>query len=153
MPAEMNVTSLYSPQADDDDIATLEKDLLLNMLIVVLLLISGPSFLAQADLAGQTTQTVQGEAVKIFIEDDGDLHLGSLTSAHITLETLPSALQNMVGADSTSVLVHHTATAPAGLVHAVLRAVAQVPRAKPLLALSEPSTLRCEKPGYLEQEG
>ena len=103
MPAEMNVTSVYSPQADDDDIATLEKDLLLNMLIVVLLLIGGPSFLAQADLAGQTAQTAQGEAVKIFIEDDGDLHLGSLTSAHIGLETLPSALQNMVGADSTSV--------------------------------------------------
>ena len=141
MPAEMNTPSLYSPQADDDDMATLEKDLLLNMLIVVLLLIGGPSFLAQADPAGQTTQ---GETVKIFIEDDGDLHLGSPASAHVPMEMLSSALQNMVGADSTSVLVHHTATAPAGLVHAVLRAVAQVPGAKPLLALSEPSTLRCE---------
>ena len=145
MPPEINFSCMYDLQSDDDDIAALEKDLFLNMLVVVLLLIGGPSFLARADLAKETAQTAPHEAVRIFIEDDGDLHLGSLASAHVALETLPRALQNVIGADPTQVLVHHTATTPAGLVHAVLRALEQIPSAKPLLALSDSSTLMCEK--------
>ena len=145
MPAEMTFPGLSSPQADDDDIATLEKDLFLNMLVVLLLLVGGPNFLARADLAKEASQTAQREMVKIFIEDDGDLHLGSLASTHVGLEALTPGVQNMVGAETTPVLIHHTATAQAGLVHAVLRAVAQVPSAKPLLALSDSSALRCEQ--------
>ena len=145
MPAEMTFAGLPSPQADDDDIATLEKDLFLNMLVVLLLLVGGPNFLARADLAKEAAQTVQGEAIKIFIEDDGDLHLGSLASAHVGLEALSPAGQNMGGGETAQVLIHHTATTSAGLVHAVLRAVAQVPSAKPLLALSDSSALRCEQ--------
>lgn len=145
MPPEMKFSHLYSPQSDDDDIATLEKDLFLNMLVVVLLLVGGPSFLTRADPAKETAQTALREAIHVFIEDDGDLHLGSLASAHVALETLPHTVQNVIGAAPSQVLIHHTATTPAGLVHAVLRALEQVPRATPLLALSDSSTLICEK--------
>ena len=146
----MCVSAVLRPHVrSDDDIATMEKDFLLNMMVLLLLLMGEASLITGARVSEVNSQTVPIQSVKIYIEEDGDLHFGSLSSPHVTLEEIGGQLRAAVGArargERLSVLIHYTAKTPAGFVHNVLRVAGRVSGTEPLLALSRYGALPCEE--------
>ncbi len=133
----------------DDDITMMKEDFYLNMLVLLLLLVCGTSVLAATRVLDPGAPRVPTHALKIYIEDDGDLHFGSLSSPHVTTEELEQQLKVATETKATGeplfVLIHHTAQTPAGFVHEVLRVVGQVPGTESLLALSRYGVLPCEE--------
>jgi hypothetical protein len=127
--------SLRSRQYGDAETATLEKDLFLNFVVVILLLVGQQHVIAKVKTAGHGPQGVSERAESIFIRD-GRIHFGSLSSPRITLDDIEKLLreQSVVG-EPLPILIYHTADTPSGFVHEVLVAVGKIPEAEPLLAL------------------
>jgi hypothetical protein len=144
-------TGLRPRGRGDDDITMMEKDFYLNVLVILLLLVGGgvASALAAARTPAPGAPRAPSHTIKIYIEDDGDLHFGSLSSPHVMIKELEQQLKVATKTKATgeplSVLIHHTAQTPAGFVHEVLRAVGQVPGTESLLALSRYGALPCEE--------
>ena len=131
----MRMFSLRSRQYGDAETATLEKDLFLNFVVVILLLVGQQHVVAKAKTAGHGPQGVPERAESIFIRD-GRIHFGSLSSPRITLDDIEKLLREQSSAgEPLPILIYHTADTPSGFVHEVLVAVGKIPEAEPLLAL------------------
>ena len=146
----LSIQTVLRPRGrGDDDITMMEKDFYLNVLVLLLLLVGGASLLTGARVSDSGAPRVPTHALKIYIEDDGDLHFGSLSSPHVTTEELEQQLkvatETKKMGEPLFVLIHHTAQTPAGFVHEVLRIVGRVPGTESLLALSRYGALPCEE--------
>jgi hypothetical protein len=124
-------------------------DMLLNLTFVLLFLVGGHSLLAPVGTAARQEDSVPGQAIEIFIEDDGNLHFGSLTSPHVQVAEVETktraALAAAASPSALPVVVHHTAATLAGQVHAVLRAIQSIAGVRPSLALSRYTALPCRR--------
>jgi len=134
-----------------DPSATQTNDMLLNLTFVLLFLVGGHSLLATVGTAAREENAVPGRSIEIFIDDDGKIHFGSLTSPHVLVSEMEArtraALASTEHRGALLVVVHHTETTPAGQVHAVLRAVQVIPGVRSLLALSRYTALPCRREG------
>ncbi len=145
----MNLAKVQRGTARADASGIQSTDMLLNLTFVLLFLVGGHSLLAPAGTAARQEDSVAGQAIEIFIEDDGSLHFGSLTSPHLRVAEVEArahaALAAAASPRALPVVVHHTAVTPAGQVHAVLRAVQSIPGVRPSLALSRYTALPCRR--------
>jgi len=131
----MRMFSLRSRQYGDAATATLEKDLFLNFVVVILLLVGQQHVVAKVKTAEHGPQGVSGRAESIFIRD-GHIHFGSLSSPQITLDDIEKFLKEQSAfGEPLPVFIYHTADTPSGFVHEVLVAVGKIPEAEPLLVL------------------
>lgn len=128
-----------------DSTAVLERDLFLNFLVVIMLFVGGHELLAGSQAAQDSTATVPSEAAHVFVEPDGDLHVGSLRDPHVALDVLEAKLRTAGVDGDTTIVVHHTEDTRAGLVHDVLRAAGRIAGASTVLALTEYTSLPCEQ--------
>ena len=147
----MSLAITQRRRANADGSGTQSTDMLLNLVFVLLFLVGGRSLLAPSGVAMRDEGAVPGPAIEIFVEDDGKLHFGSLSSPHVSASQLEAKTRAVLARAETrgsvAVVVHHVPDTPAGDVHAVLRAVQPIPGVRPLLALGRYAALPCRQAG------
>ncbi len=128
----------------EDGTATLEKDLFLNLLAAILLLVSAPALLT----AGRAAARDQGPKpdTVIYVDRDGQLHLDSTDSPHVTLEEAVFRVRQQVGDGRTGVGVVHGPEIPGKFIHEVLTAVDDVDAAEAYLGLVDRGNDDCPIP-------
>ncbi len=128
----------------EDGTATLEKDLFLNLLAAILLLVSAPALLA-AGRAAAKSDGPKPDTI-IYVDRNGQLHLDSTDSPHVTLEDVTFRVRDQVGEGRTEVGIAHGPEIPGRFIHEVLTAVDDVNAATAYLGLVDRGADDCLMP-------
>lgn len=122
-----------------------DKDLLLNLLVVFLLLIGQQSLLTSASVSDDGLREMPKNAIKLFLTNGGQVRTGTLDGPEISVEELRATVTNLIARsqDPVAVVLHHGEHPPGGTLHQVLWEIEQAAGAVPTLALVE----------YLEARG
>ena len=126
----------------------IDKDLQLNLVVVLLILIGQQSLLSNANIMRDGQPQMPSEAIKLFLTDSGNIHSDAFDGPEISVVDLGAAVTTLASKlqSPATIVLHHGEYPPGHILHQVLWEIEQSTGEVPILALVEHQPTRESDP-------